>query len=577
MNAIHYIGFDVHKKSISFCAKTADGLIAGEGKLAAEHGVLRNWASQREQPWRGAMEATLFSGWVYDTLKPYAVQFDMAHPAMMRAIAAGKKKNDKIDARTIADMVRCDWLPVSYVAPPEVRELRRLLRYRCLVVRESVRMKNKIAGLLMETGAPYNKEKLHGRKYFSDLLQKSGRGSGVGKRPAAADARRDGDVRSHAEATGEATAGGTGIGSSRGTTGEHSRRGCNHSVDLGAGNRRSATLLLLSQRDELLRPHRGAEIVGRQRAARTDLETAQRMAADHADRSRQTGAALESATGRRARTRTGARTSQSRHTSGGAQTGGLFAGGRQEWQALRGAHNAARDGYARHTRIEEGGIELCSELTSRISVDPAMPPVDWARMPERSSESRVRYAAPKTGAPLTPVSRSSQSGVATGGSGGIHTSTCPLDHFRFASDPPAVPRCTRDCAEQALLSMRPLACFEAGRFTLTQSSWMALRCHSRKWMSGRAATLAQSCDRQQLGKSIPNTTALQGPTQKVQRDLRLSIDFYLSWMSRRSLLPDRNSASSAPALITWTHFRFLAARTCSGVMSRHARVRAPRP
>ena len=68
-------------------------------------------------------------------------------------------------------MVRCDWLPVSYVAPPEVRELRRLLRYRCLVVRESVRMKNKIAGLLMETGAPYNKEKLHGRKYFSDLLQ----------------------------------------------------------------------------------------------------------------------------------------------------------------------------------------------------------------------------------------------------------------------------------------------------------------------------------------------------------------------------------------------------------------------
>ena len=91
------------------------------------------------------MEATLFSGWVYDTLKPYAAQLDMAHPAMMRAIAAGKKKNDKIDARTIADMVRCDWLPVCYVAPPEVRELRRLLRYRGLVVRESVRMKNKIA------------------------------------------------------------------------------------------------------------------------------------------------------------------------------------------------------------------------------------------------------------------------------------------------------------------------------------------------------------------------------------------------------------------------------------------------
>jgi transposase len=171
MNVTHYIGFDVHKKSISFCAKTVDGQVADEGKLIAERSVLRQWASQRQQPWRGAMEATLFSGWVYDSLKPYAVQLDMAHPAMMRAISAGKKKNDKIDARTIADMVRCDWLPVCYVAPPEMRELRRLLRYRSLVVREAVRMKNKIAGLLMEVGAPYNKEKLHGRQYFAELLQ----------------------------------------------------------------------------------------------------------------------------------------------------------------------------------------------------------------------------------------------------------------------------------------------------------------------------------------------------------------------------------------------------------------------
>jgi len=171
MNVTHYIGFDIHKKSLSFCIKTADGQITAEGQIAAERYALRKWASERPQPWRGAMEATLFSGWVYDTLKPYAAQLDMAHPAMMRAICAGKKKNDKIDARTIADMVRCDWLPVCYVAPPEVRELRRLLRYRGLVVRESVRMKNKIAGLLMETGVSYNKEKLHGRKYFTDLVK----------------------------------------------------------------------------------------------------------------------------------------------------------------------------------------------------------------------------------------------------------------------------------------------------------------------------------------------------------------------------------------------------------------------
>jgi transposase len=95
----------------------------------------------------------------------------MAHPAKMKAISAGKKKSDTIDARTIADLVRCNLLPACYVAPLRIRELRRLLRYRSLVVSEAVRMKNKMAGLLMETGALYVKEKLHRKKYFATLLE----------------------------------------------------------------------------------------------------------------------------------------------------------------------------------------------------------------------------------------------------------------------------------------------------------------------------------------------------------------------------------------------------------------------
>src|SRR6266404_5769329 len=171
MNSLHYIGFDVHKKSISFCVKTAAGEIVEEGVIPAERGALRQWASARRQPWRGAMEATLFSGWIFDTLQPYSEQLEMAHPAKMKAICAGKKKSDTIDARIIADLVRCNLLPVCYVATLRIRELRRLLRYRSLVVSEAVRMKNKMAGLLMETGALYVKEKLHRKKYFARLLE----------------------------------------------------------------------------------------------------------------------------------------------------------------------------------------------------------------------------------------------------------------------------------------------------------------------------------------------------------------------------------------------------------------------
>lgn len=170
MTIQHYIGFDVHKKSVSYCVKTADGTIAEEGRLRSTRQALREWAQKRPAPWHGAMEATLFSGWIYDTLKPFGAKLEMGNPSMMKAIGAAKKKSDRLDARKIADLVRCNLLPSCYVASPEIRELRRMLRYRNTVVGHAVQMKTRMSGLLMEVGAEYNKGQLHGKKYFTELL-----------------------------------------------------------------------------------------------------------------------------------------------------------------------------------------------------------------------------------------------------------------------------------------------------------------------------------------------------------------------------------------------------------------------
>ena len=116
------------------------------------------------------MEATIFSGWIYDHLLPHATQIKVAHPLMLRAIAAAKKKNDKIDASKIADCLRCDFLPESHMMPREIRDRRRTLRYRHLLVRQMVQMKNRVSGLLMETGVEYNKQRLHKVSYFRELL-----------------------------------------------------------------------------------------------------------------------------------------------------------------------------------------------------------------------------------------------------------------------------------------------------------------------------------------------------------------------------------------------------------------------
>jgi transposase len=47
------------------------------------------------------MEATMFTGWVYDHLMKYSPQVKAAHPAMLKAISADKKTNDQVDAQKI--------------------------------------------------------------------------------------------------------------------------------------------------------------------------------------------------------------------------------------------------------------------------------------------------------------------------------------------------------------------------------------------------------------------------------------------------------------------------------------------
>ena len=79
------------------------------------------------QPRIMAMEATIFTGWIYDHLLPHAEQVKVAHPLMLRAIAAAKKKNDRIDAGKIADCLRCDFLPECHMASTEIRDRRRTL------------------------------------------------------------------------------------------------------------------------------------------------------------------------------------------------------------------------------------------------------------------------------------------------------------------------------------------------------------------------------------------------------------------------------------------------------------------
>jgi hypothetical protein len=143
VTSMNFIGLDIHKKTISYCVKDAAGEVLAEGTIPSTRQSLDGWMKTLAAPWTVAMEATMFTGWIYDHLLPHAFAVKVAHPLMLRAIAVAKKKNDRIDASKIADCLRCNFLPECYMASTEIRERRRTLRYRKLLVRQNVQLRNK--------------------------------------------------------------------------------------------------------------------------------------------------------------------------------------------------------------------------------------------------------------------------------------------------------------------------------------------------------------------------------------------------------------------------------------------------
>lgn len=105
--SFYYAGLDVHRKTISYCVQRADGTVVREGKIPATREALSEWAGGFDAPWCGALEATICSHWIYWHLKAFATDVQMGQPSKLKAISTAKRKNDTLDARTLADLLRC--------------------------------------------------------------------------------------------------------------------------------------------------------------------------------------------------------------------------------------------------------------------------------------------------------------------------------------------------------------------------------------------------------------------------------------------------------------------------------------
>ena len=62
-------------------------------------------------------------------MQDLGLEVKLANPSKVKIIAESQIKTDKVDALALAQLLRTNFLPESYLAPKEQREARDLLRY----------------------------------------------------------------------------------------------------------------------------------------------------------------------------------------------------------------------------------------------------------------------------------------------------------------------------------------------------------------------------------------------------------------------------------------------------------------
>ncbi len=81
---------------------------------------------------------------MYDWLEEEVGVVKLAHPLKVKAIAEARIKTDKIDAKVLAHLLRCDLVPEAHVPGKEARVIKNVLRQRMFLVRMSTMVKNRI-------------------------------------------------------------------------------------------------------------------------------------------------------------------------------------------------------------------------------------------------------------------------------------------------------------------------------------------------------------------------------------------------------------------------------------------------
>ena len=140
---MNYIGMDIHKQFTVAVAKDEQGNKLAEDKFDnGEDNFSRFLQAFQPQETKIVIESSSVWEYIYEILDGMHYEVKLANPVRTRAIAEARIKTDRVDASTLADLLRANLVAESYIPPKDIRRLREITRERKTFVKQTTQMKN---------------------------------------------------------------------------------------------------------------------------------------------------------------------------------------------------------------------------------------------------------------------------------------------------------------------------------------------------------------------------------------------------------------------------------------------------
>lgn len=150
-NVSVFVGLDYHQNSIQVCVMDQSGNILANQKCGNRWAEIHKIVDRFGHSAQVAIESCCGAADLAEELiQECSWSVSLAHPGYVARMKQGPDKTDWGDARLLADLVRVGYLPKVWLAPENIRELRRLVRYRQQLADERRKVKLRIRALLRE-------------------------------------------------------------------------------------------------------------------------------------------------------------------------------------------------------------------------------------------------------------------------------------------------------------------------------------------------------------------------------------------------------------------------------------------